>query len=86
MSTGVTDPDTGFRNTQTPNVVIENPQVRRVLRTVLDSVGGVTFIAIAADQASAAFDVSAWTIPIMAAYTAARVVFGFAVDNTNTPK
>jgi hypothetical protein len=71
--------------TQTPNVNIENPTVRRVLRTVLDTIGGLTFIAGAVDLVSPELDLIAFTVPIMAGYTAARVVFGFAVDNPNTP-
>lgn len=70
---------------ETPNVTIENPKVRKGLRTVLDSIGGVAFIAQVADAASPAFDIGHITIPVLAAYAAARVVFGFAVDNRNTP-
>lgn len=70
----------------TPNVVIENPKIRKAVRTGLDVVGGVAFIAQVADAASPAFDIGAITIPVLAAYAAARVVFGFVVDNTNTPK
>jgi hypothetical protein len=71
--------------TQTPNVHIENPNVRKALRTVLDVIGGLTFIATMVDIASPAFDVAAFTVPILQGYAAARVVFGFAVDNPNTP-
>lgn len=71
---------------ETPNVNIENPKVRKIVRTILDSVGAVAVIASAADLASPAFDIAAWTIPVLAAYSTARVVFGFAVDNPNTPK
>jgi hypothetical protein len=71
--------------TETPNVVIENPRIRKALRTILDSIGGLTFIAVAVDVASPDFDIASWTTPILAGYAAARVVFGFAVDNTNTP-
>ena len=71
--------------TQTPNVVIENPAIRKGIRTTLDVIGGLTTIAGAVDLASPSFDIAAWTVPILAGYTAARVVFGFAVDNTNTP-
>lgn len=70
----------------TPNVVIENPAVRRTVRTVLDVIGGGAFIAAAVDQAAPGFDIGSWTIPILAGYTVARVVFGFAVDSPNTPK
>lgn len=72
--------------TQTPNVVIENPKIRKTLRSLIDAIGGLTFIAGAVDLASADLDFAAWTIPVMAAYTAARVVFGFAVDSPNTPR
>lgn len=71
---------------ETPNVHIENPRIRKAVRTVLDSIGGLTVIAIAVDIASPSFDIAAWTGPILAGYSVARVVFGFAVDNPNTPK
>lgn len=71
---------------QTPNVVIENPRVRKILRTVLDSIGGLTFIAAAVDVASPDIDIYGITGPILAGYAVARVVFGFAVDSPNTPK
>ena len=71
--------------TQTPNVVIENPNIRKVVRSVIDAIGGLTFIATAVDAASDNIDIAAWTFPILAGYAAARVVFGFAVDNANTP-
>lgn len=69
----------------TPNVHIENPKTRKIVRTVLDSIGGAAVIASAADLASNAFDISEITVPVLAAYAVARVVFGFAVDNPNTP-
>lgn len=71
--------------TRTPNVVIENPLVRKVLRTILDTIGGLTFIASAVDVASPEIEIGAYTGPILAGYAVARVVFGFAVDNPNTP-
>ncbi|WP_336633621.1 MULTISPECIES: hypothetical protein [unclassified Microbacterium] len=70
---------------QTPNVNIENPKVRKAVRTILDTFGGLTFIAQVIDVTSPAFDISGFTIPALAGYAAARVVFGFAVDNPNTP-
>lgn len=72
--------------TDTPNVVIENPRIRKALRSVLDTIGGLVFIAAAVDTASPAFDIAGITYPALAGYAVARVVFGFAVDNTNTPK
>lgn len=70
----------------TPNVVIENPKIRKGVRTVLDCIGGAAVIVQAADAVSNAFDATAITVPVLAAYATARVVFGFVVDNANTPK
>jgi hypothetical protein len=70
----------------TPNVTIENPKVRKAVRTGIDVIGAATFVAAAVDVASPAIDLAAWTIPVGAAYLALRSVFGFAVDNRNTPK
>lgn len=72
--------------TQTPNVNIENPKVRKILRTALDTIGGLTFIAQAVDFTSPQFDIFPITAPILAGYAVARVVFGFAVDSPNTPR
>jgi len=72
--------------TYTPNVNIENPAVRKGIRTILDTIGGLAFIAQVVDLASPSFDIGAITIPVLVGYSAARVVFGFAVDNPNTPK
>jgi hypothetical protein len=71
--------------TQTPNVVIENPKARKIVRTALDIVGATAFIVAAADAASSAFDLTEITTPVLAAYGVARSVFGFLVDNPNTP-
>lgn len=70
----------------TPNVVIENPKTRKAMRTILDSIGGAAVIVQAADAVSPAFDLGFITVPVLAAYATARVVFGFVVDNANTPK
>jgi len=71
--------------TQTPNVHIENPNTRKIVRTILDVIGGAAFIAQMVDYAAPAFDIAAWTVPVLTGYAAARVVFGFSVDNPNTP-
>lgn len=70
----------------TPNVGIENPKVRKAVRTTVDIIGAATFVAAAVDVSSAAIDIVAWTVPVGAAYLALRSIFGFAVDNRNTPK
>lgn len=73
-------------STNTPNVRIENPKVRKAIRTTLDIIGALTFIAIAVDAAAPEFTIAAFTTPIMAGYGAARSAFGLLVDNPNTPK
>lgn len=70
----------------TPNIVISSPRVRIIVRTVLDTIGGLTAIAMAVDASSPAIDIAAITIPILAGYAAARSVFGFGVDTPNTPR
>lgn len=69
----------------TPNVVIENPKTRKAIRTVVDVIGAVAFVAVAVDVVSPEIDLVAWTTPITAGYLAVRSVFGFVVDNSNTP-
>ena len=71
--------------TQTPNVVIENPAVRKYLRLGLDFIGAALFITLAVDASSEAFNLLEYTVPVLAGWTAARTIFGFAVDAPNTP-
>lgn len=70
----------------TPNVVVENPKVRRGIRTVVDIIGATIFVVGAVDAATAGFDLSSILVPAGAGYIAVRSVFGFTVDNPNTPK
>jgi hypothetical protein len=70
---------------ETPNVTIENPKVRKGIRTVVDVYGAAIFVVGAVDAASAGFDLAWLLVPAGAAYIAIRAVFGFAVDNRNTP-
>lgn len=72
--------------TDTPNVSIQNPKTRLAVRSIIDGFGASVFVVGAVDAASAAFDLSDVLIPAGAAYLALRSVFGFAVDNRNTPK
>ncbi len=72
--------------TETPNVAISNPKVRERIRTVVDVYGAAVFVVGAVDAASAGFDLAWLLVPAGAAYIAIRSVFGFAVDNRNTPK
>jgi len=72
-------------NPEVPNVVITNPKVRKYARVVLDVIGAVLVIAMAVDASTPAFDLLAVTVPVLAGWTAARSVFGLAVDAPNTP-
>jgi hypothetical protein len=69
----------------TPNVNIENPVLRKRLRTILDLLGLAVVTAAAVDLAAPAFDILAWTAPALAGYAVLRAGFGFGVDNPNTP-
>lgn len=70
----------------TPNVGIANPKVRRTIRSIVDGFGAAIFVVGAVDAASAGFDLAWLLIPAGAGYVAVRSVFGFTVDNANTPK
>ncbi|MGX9348902.1 hypothetical protein [Microbacterium sp. KNMS] len=70
---------------QTPNVVIENPKTRRVIRTVLDVLGLALATTVAVDLASEAFDIVAFTAPITAGLIVLRSGVGLGIDNPNTP-
>ncbi len=71
---------------ETPNVNIENPKVRKAIRTTVDVIGASIFVVGAVDAAAAGFDLSWLLVPLGAGYIAVRAVFGFAVDNPNTPR
>ena len=73
-------------STQTPNVVIENPRVRKIARAVLDVVGVALAILTAVDGASDAFSITWFTLPAIAGWSAARAGFGLTVDYLNTPR
>lgn len=70
---------------ETPNVVITNPKARKIARTVLDIIGAGLVITMAVDASTEAFTLLEATVPVLAGWTAARAVFGLAVDNPNTP-
>ena len=71
---------------ETPNVTIENPKVRKAVRSVIDGLGAAIFVVGAVDAAAGGFDLAWLLVPAGAGYIALRTVFGFAVDNANTPK
>lgn len=73
-------------NTQTPNIVIENPSVRRNVRLAIDIVGTAILAVMAFDTFAEWLDITPVTIPALATWGLIRQAFGYGVDNPNTPK
>lgn len=78
--------DTTPTPSQTPNVVIANPKVRRVANVVLGVVGLAVGTAVVVDAASTAIDITAITTPIFAGYAYLASAFQLAVTLPNTPR
>ena len=70
----------------TPNVVVQNPTVRKVANVVLGTAGIVLSSAVVLDVASPAFDWTAITTPGLALYGFLAGVFGLAVTTPNVPR
>jgi hypothetical protein len=71
---------------ETPNVVVQNPAVRRVANAVIGVTGLVLGSVIVADLASPAFDLSVYTDPISAVYLYLASGFGLGVTLPNVPR
>lgn len=70
----------------TPNVVVQNPGVRKVANVIL-GVALIVFPAAAVlDGASVDLDFSQWLIPATAVTSFLAGVFGLAVTTPNVPK
>lgn len=69
----------------TPNVVVENPNVRRAANIFLGIVGLIVGTAVVVDASTPAFDISAITIPVTVGYAYLAGVFGLAVTAPNIP-
>lgn len=70
----------------TPNVVVENPSVRRTANVVLGVVGLLVGTATVVDASTLAFDITAITIPVTVGYVYLAAIFGLAVTTPNIPK
>ena len=70
----------------TPNVVIENPSVRKVLATIVGYGSLLVGLAAAVDTASPAFDLLAWTVPAWAglAFLNSALTVGVLIPNIPT--
>jgi hypothetical protein len=71
--------------TQTPNVVVSNPNVRRAANIVLGVIGLLIGTAVVVDASTPAFDISAITTPIFTGYAYLASLFGLAVTLPNIP-
>lgn len=72
--------------TETPNVVVENPNIRRGANIVLGVVGILVGTAVVVDGSTDAFDISAITTPIFTGYAYLASIFGLAVTLPNIPR
>jgi hypothetical protein len=69
----------------TPNVIVENPAIRKGANIVLGVVGILVGATIVFDVASPAVDLSEITTPVTAVYGFLAGVFGLAVTTPNVP-
>ena len=75
-----------LRASETPNVVVESPTVRKVAGIVLGGLGIVLGTAVVVDGATPAFDITAITGPVTAGYLYLSSLFGLAVTVPNIPR
>lgn len=73
-------------NNLTPNVVVQNPSVRKVAGIVLGTALIVFPALIVLDVNAPGLDFSAWTTPGMAVTSFLAGVFGLAVTTPNVPR
>jgi len=72
--------------TTTPNVVINNPNIRHGITVALGVVGIVLGTVVAVDSAAPAFDLTPYTVPAFVGYSYLAAAFGLAVTAPNTPR
>lgn len=70
----------------TPNVVIQNPAVRRIAGWVIGTAAILVPTLIVIDGRADAFDLSAWTDPALAATSFLAGLFQVAVSSPNVPR
>lgn len=70
----------------TPNVVIENPHVRKVANLVLSVVGLILSSLMVLDGSIPGADWSSYTTPAFALYGFLAATFGLAIISPNIPK
>ena len=70
--------------TETPNVVVQNPTVRKAAGIILGAVG-IALGTVVVDGAAPAFDLTEYTGPTTAGYLYLSSLFGLAVTVPNVP-
>ena len=70
----------------TPNVVVENPTVRKYAQITLSIVGLVLSSALVLDSQISTVDWSVWLNPAWALYGFLAATFGLAIISPNIPK
>lgn len=70
---------------QTPNVVVSDPRVRKVANIVLGAALVIFPTAAVLDGASAELDFSTWLVPATAVTSFLAGIFGLAVTTPNVP-
>lgn len=79
-------PEINEKVSETPNVVISNPNIRKGINIAVSAIGITLGTVISVDLASNNFDLSDITNPILAGYLYLAGVFGVAVTLPNIPK
>lgn len=69
----------------TPNVVVQNPTVRKIAGVIIGSAAIIVPAAVVLDGATDALDWSAWTIPAMAVTSFLAGIFQVSVSTPNVP-
>jgi len=72
--------------TETPNVVIESPKIRKVLNVAVSTALVLVGTAAAVDGASPAFDISTITIPASVGLLYVAAAFNLVVTLPNVPR
>jgi 6,7-dimethyl-8-ribityllumazine synthase len=71
---------------ETPNVIIPDPKVRKGIQIALAVAGVIVGTAVVVDGSTPAFDITAITTPVTAGLLYLGSALGFAVTIPNIPK
>ena len=74
------------RPSETPNVVIQNPKIRRVANWVISTAALILFSVAVFDASAPAVDLSEYTTPATSVVLFLAGAFGISVIRPNIPK